>query len=334
MPALIQPVIHTYTRPSQIPDAVWNTLEEHAASANIVYAGALKTRRQEEQRNRPAAPGQAWITSSVLTRNGPVVDFILSCSDGAMGGYPVFIFTTHRISSLNRDNLYPRLGPIAEALLKAVPTHRVYSVFAPDIIATTFTEIWQKLTAIAPERELYYHAAFSRLPRRAFRDRAPSNIHGMDFQLRPAVDADIPRVAALCKGFASTSDPFTLDDAGALREARLLVSQRQVWVHIVRTFDGREGIASLVACTRSTDSVAAITKVYTNPDWRKLGCAERLVRRVCRFLLLEQGKEEVVLYVAHNNPAAAGVYRRVGFQDGDSWMEIGFDQRRVKLGHW
>ena len=55
-------------------------------------------------------------------------------------------------------------------------------------------------------------------------------------------------------------------------------------------------------------------------------------------------KEKVVLYAAHNNPAAAKVYHRVGFLglgpdaepvDGvDSWLELGFDRRHVTLGHW
>lgn len=259
-----------------------------------------------------------------------------------MGSYPIFIFTTLPASSLRPELLYARLYPMAHALYKAVSTQRVYSVFAVDAVAQMFISIWTKFTGIAPEPEAYYHAMFSRLPRRLFRDCPTTRHHGYDFDLRPATVDDIPRVAALCKGFASTSDPFTLDNAGSMREARVLVSSRQVWVHTARAPDGREGIASLVAFTRNTDTVSAITKVYTNPDWRKLGCAERLVRRVCRYLLLEQGKEEVVLYVAHENAAAAGVYRRVGFlglngapADGvDSWIEIGLDQRRVKLGHW
>jgi len=46
--------------------------------------------------------------------------------------------------------------------------------------------------------------------------------------------------------------------------------------------DGESGIASIVAVTRKSEGVAAITKVYTPNRWRGKGCAERLVRRVCR----------------------------------------------------
>lgn len=51
-----------------------------------------------------------------------------------------------------------------------------------------------------------------------------------------------------------------------------------------------------------------------------------------------------MLYVAHDNPAAAKVYSRVGFiglgtdtgpaDDVDSWLELGFDRSSVNLGHW
>lgn len=118
-----------------------------------------------------------------------------------------------------------------------------------------------------------------------------------------------------------------------------------VWVHEARTPGQAKEIASIVAFTRNSDKVAAITKVCTNPKWRRRGCAERLVRRVCKHLLIGPGrKESVVLYVAHDNQAATNVYRRVGFaglsRDGpavegvDRWLEIGFDFAMVDLGHW
>ena len=118
--------------------------------------------------------------------------------------------------------------------------------------------------------------------------------------------------------------------------------------------------ASIVAVTRTSETVAGVTKVFTNPRWRQRGCAERLVRHVCQQYVhldcshcvqhahashrLLQTKESVVLYVAHDNPTAAKVYHRVGFvglsEDGapvegvDPWLELGFDQEKVDLGHW
>ena len=59
---------------------------------------------------------------------------------------------------------------------------------------------------------------------------------------------------------------------------------------------------------------------------------------------LLKSHETVVLYVAHNNPAASKVYHKVGFQalespkavaDGvEDWLELGFDRKCVILGHW
>lgn len=62
-------------------------------------------------------------------------------------------------------------------------------------------------------------------------------------------------------------------------------------------------------------------------------------------LLQDRGREAVVLFVGCENRAAR-VYRRVGFQgldtivDGstidnvDRWLEVGFDRKKVTLGHW
>lgn len=62
------------------------------------------------------------------------------------------------------------------------------------------------------------------------------------------------------------------------------------------------------------------------------------------LLSLLKSKDKIVLYVAHNNPAAAKVYHRVGFVGldpneassvrVDNWLELGFDRKHVILGHW
>jgi predicted GNAT family acetyltransferase len=76
----------------------------------------------------------------------------------------------------------------------------------------------------------------------------------------------------------------------ATTEAQAYIKKGQLWVHEIAHQDGKKGIASICAVTRASSTVAGITKVYTNPAYRRLGCAERLVRQVChqcvRFLLL------------------------------------------------
>lgn len=67
-----------------------------------------------------------------------------------------------------------------------------------------------------------------------------------------------------------------------MQEARLMISKHQLWVHEIQQQGKTPEIASIVAVTRTSDTVAAITKVYTNPKWRQRGCAERLTRKVCK----------------------------------------------------
>lgn len=61
-----------------------------------------------------------------------------------------------------------------------------------------------------------------------------------------------------------------------------MITNKQVWVLEIENPNGVSDIASIVAVTRKSKNVAAITKVYTPEAWRGQRCAERLVRRVCR----------------------------------------------------
>lgn len=45
-------------------------------------------------------------------------------------------------------------------------------------------------------------------------------------------------------------------------------------------YDASGDITTICAATRNSPRVAAITKVYTTPRWRRRGCAELLVRAV------------------------------------------------------
>lgn len=158
--------------------------------------------------------------------------------------------------------------------------------------------------------------------------------------MRQAEVTDVEAAAVLCKEFADDSVYFPLELPDALKEARELVRNRQLWVYYMTMPDGRQELASIVACTRTSENVAAVTKVYTNPLCRSRGCAERLVRRVCEFWLKEAGRQFVVLFVAHENEPAEKVYNHVGFEglrgrtaEGvEDWLEIGFSG--TVRGHW
>ncbi len=81
----------------------------------------------------------------------------------------------------------------------------------------------------------------------------------------------------------------------AIKEATLLTRERQLWVHEISRVGYTPEIASIVAVTRSSDTVSAITKVYTSQNWRARGCALRLVRHVTAqyvYLLLSISKHD------------------------------------------
>lgn len=301
-----------------------------------MYAHALKT-YQQELAGAPAIVGQYWIVCSVNSR----IELVLSCTENFLDSYPVFIFSTRPHSELTPQYIHPLVHSLALTLLDTVPTHRVYSVFAPEPITHIFVALWSELTGISPEQTPYYAAHLTYCTRATLSDRRQTICSNAIFDLRLAERADEREVAELCFGFAAESDPFTLTPEEAWEEAAMMIQNKLVWVH--RIIEGsNSSIASIVCVTRTTDTVAAITKVYTNPKFRRRGCAERLTRHVARHLL--KTKESVILYVAHDNPAASKVYHRVGFlglaakspvMDGvDKWLEVGFDQSRVVLGHW
>lgn len=286
-----------------------------------------------------------WLTCSTHHNSAtdPTLDFVLSVTPGPQGAYPVFICTPLPLDKLKSEYILPRMQQMAGALQGLIGVERVYSVFAPVAIARAFAETWTALTEVELDADPeYYSAKLTHCSYDTFRNRRATLPIDRSYIMRPAVLTDIPAAAVLCHGFAAVSEPFILSHEGAVEEATYLVRNNMLWVHeVVRSGQPTE-IASIVATTRSSESVAGITKVFTNPDIRNMGCAERLVRTVCKSLL--QSHDSVVLYVAHNNPAASKVYHKVGFQGLESpkavaegvedWLELGFDRKQVVLGHW
>ncbi|KAF8150535.1 hypothetical protein K438DRAFT_439336 [Mycena galopus ATCC 62051] len=329
----------TFHSASSVTPDVWDVLRSNPQNSNCILPVLLKSLPREKQHETAFESDQCWIVVYSLG----AIDFVVSVTNGDIGEYPVFFFTTHPIHHLTPDFLLPRLIRLAEALRDAVPIERVYSVFAPDAVTKMFIEVWCSLTGVQGYKEPYYHAKLSYCTRRSFVNRQMSTLSDLVYELRPAVDSDLEVVASLCYQFAADSEPFVLSHEDAIKEATTLIRNNQVWVHGIRRADDvHEDVASIVAFTRNSENVATISKVFTNPTWRRRGCAERLVRRVCKHLLAT--KQSVALYVAHNNPAATHVYHRVGFlglanggppvEGVDSWLEIGLDRSKVELGHW
>lgn len=332
----------SYHSPSSIPHGILDFLRSDSlveGPANIILPHLLKT-IEKERHNDPLPRDQLWI---VCQRHG-VLDFVLSCTEGPMGPYPVFIFASAPFSQLlDFDYTRPAVAALVHELLGAgVSRERVFSIFAPEPVTEIFAAIWSQVAGVRLARSpKYYAATFTYCTAKSFINKTMTVLDGFSVSLRAAVDRDVPVIAELCQAFSETSPPFLLTFERALEEARMLVKDGQVWVHEIRHESGEPDIASIVAFTRVSTNVAAITKVYTNPRWRQRGCALRLVRRVTKHLL--KTKQAVVLYVSHGNPAAR-VYDQAGyvglrgnaerFPGVDRWLELGFDTDVVELGHW
>ncbi|GLB37824.1 putative FR47-like protein [Lyophyllum shimeji] len=333
---------NTYHSAEDLPKALWDALHSNPRNANVILPQTIKAQAEERSPANKSRHLSVWITCSSAFG----IEFVLAVTEGYMGSYPVFIFTTLPFRALTDDYIRPCIYKLVRALDKAVPHRRVYSVFAPEPITRLFAEEWTRLTGIANYANQPFYAAKITYCTAKNLDKRNATIDvTLGYNLRPAVPDDIPAIGELCFLFAVDSFPFCLTRARADEEAALLVEKKQVWVHEAQNPGQPKEIASIVAFTRNSENVAAITKVYTNPKWRRRGCAERLVRRVCKHFLTGPGrKESVVLYVAHDNRAATNVYHRVGFaglakdsppvEGVDRWLEIGFDFAKVDLGQW
>jgi hypothetical protein len=122
-----------------------------------------------------------------------------------MGTYPIFIFTTHPYHTLNDDIFAQFIDDMIQALRVVVSPPRVYSVFAPEPLTRTFVDLWTQMTGIQSYQEPYYAAKLSYCTAKTFVNRSTTTFPGLTFDLRPAVEADIPAAALLCYGFAADS---------------------------------------------------------------------------------------------------------------------------------
>ncbi|KJA28744.1 hypothetical protein HYPSUDRAFT_128581 [Hypholoma sublateritium FD-334 SS-4] len=313
------------------------TLEADSVKANVILPIL-----QKWDRRSPGADinDHKWFIIYTESQGQKNILYIASCTNGSMGRYPLFICTTLPYSWLSNElyqgHIVSAMKLLVTTLLRHVAPSRVYSTFGQEIVIGIFSRLWTEETGIRALEEPYYHAKISHS--------TAATVHACDVQylelpneeteIRLARREDCPAIADLTYGFAGES---------AFEEAKILITNREVWVYNVWP-RGRPDLtrtASIAAFSRNTDTMATITKVYTHPDFRGQRRAERLVRAVCKHLLLT--KSYVALFVGINNKAA-NVYRRVGFvgldnnspREGaaDRWIEIGFDPEYVQLGHW
>ncbi len=197
-------LIEISTSASTVPEYVWDAWRAHARDSNVMLPHAENARHQESTGHKSNG---LWISCAPSTAyRAPAVDFVLSCTAGSLGSYPLFIFTPLPLDELDNDYVYPRLLALADALRTAVPVERVFSVFAPETITRLFVSIWTEITGVplAPSAE-YYAAKISYCTKQSLRPRSISLLPGVEYDLRLAMEEDTLQVAELCYGFAVES---------------------------------------------------------------------------------------------------------------------------------
>ncbi|KAG8941036.1 hypothetical protein FRC04_004815 [Tulasnella sp. 424] len=305
-------------------------LPKREREANIWLPFARKLRKREmsvsstESINpEPCLTGTFWLSvwSTSAAKERRTLDMVVACTSHHLGNYPIFLYSHHPASRLTPTFLNQRIPILVNRLKELVSCSRVFSVFGPTSLTSAFVCEWTERTGVMPERDPFYAAKFTTCTLKTLTP--PRTAMPEGDVMRLAEVADVEAAAVLCKEFADDSEYFPLELPDALKEAEELVRNRQLWVYYMTMSDGTQELASIVACTRTSENVAAITKVYTNLRWLK-----------------EAGRQYVVLFVAHDNEPAEKVYNHVGFEglrgrtaEGvEDWLEIGFSG--TERGHW
>ena len=197
-----------YHHASDLPKDVWDALSQNEASANVIYPFAKKAldfpRSDHEQ---------LWIALYGPTNT---VEFVLSCTKGPLGNYPIFIVPSRSSAQIAQEkkrgeNIADSLLPLVLCLLKEVPPQRVFSVFSIARVAETFAKIFGAHTSqeygIQAFEVPYYDATFTFCTSETLKN-APGPLKGSDdvvIALRRADMSHLMEIKGMCKAFLETS---------------------------------------------------------------------------------------------------------------------------------
>ena len=213
----VGPFITTYKTARSIPEDVWQTLRSNARNANVILPQALKVLAAEQ------TPGfrqdNVWV---ICTGSDGTIRFILSCTEGYMGSYPIFIMTTLPFDRLGDEQCQSGMHMLARALGKEIPVHRAYSVFAPEPLAVAFSNAWTMRTGIASYNAPYYAANITYCTKSSFVNKQTSLHPDYTYEIRPAVEGDVDDVAEGCFGFAAVSvGTISIESSSSLTSSSL-----------------------------------------------------------------------------------------------------------------
>jgi hypothetical protein len=183
-------------------------LSQNEAAANVILPFAKKAKNPPRGSNHK----QLWIA---LYDDTNKVEFVLSCTEGPLGKYPIFIVASKSPAQIAEEeargmDLTDSLLPLVLCLLEEVPPQRVFSVFSVARVTEKFAEVFEAHTGIQAFEEPYYNATFTFCTSETFHES-----QSFAFPLRESEDivvalhrADMSHlegIKVLCKEFSETS---------------------------------------------------------------------------------------------------------------------------------
>lgn len=202
----------SYRHAADLPKEAWRALLQNEPAANVILPFAKKVLNSP----RGSHSEQLWI---VLYDDVNNVEFVLSCTKGPLGNYPIYIVPCKSSTQLAQEerrgrNLADSLSPLVLCLLKEVPPQRVFSVFSTAKITEKFAEIFEAHTrqkyGIQAIRDPYYDATFTFCTSDTLKKSSGpiSSLPGSEdvvIALRRADMSHLKELKAMCKAFSETS---------------------------------------------------------------------------------------------------------------------------------
>jgi hypothetical protein len=195
MPSVSSRQVEVAYKASELSVAARKALEGVPVEASVILPTFNKCLELDKAGRSPL--DHLWI--AIYSRLGTVA-LVLSCTDGYMGAYPVFIVNT---SPINDNDFASYIHQSALTLQRHVPIERVYSVFGPIKITQLFCGMWTQLTGVQAEKYPYYDAKISCLRRRESLQQPVTPLESSTSEVGLATQADILAIAESCYAFAS-----------------------------------------------------------------------------------------------------------------------------------
>lgn len=184
------------------------TLEADPVKSNVILPILQKCDTRSPNANINDHKWFIIYTGSVVQRN---IQYIASCTNGSIGRYPLFIYTTIPYSSLSDErcqgHIVSAMRLLVITLLQHIPPSRVYSAFGQEIVIHFFSGLWTEITNINALEEPYYIAKISHSTDATVRacDVRYHENPGEESEIRLARREDCPAIADLGYGFAGES---------------------------------------------------------------------------------------------------------------------------------